>query len=93
MIEDTTKCASHHRFELMLTDLSASYKEIYGLICGTPSNRGILEWMRQIDSKLDAMKSEQESRDEHSETRFWMVLRIVGPWLLGLLAVYFGFSA
>ena len=93
MIEETTKCASHHRLDSALNELSASYRELYGLICGTPSNRGILEWMRQIDSKLDAMKSEQESRDEHSETRFWMVLRIVGPWLLGLLAVYFGFSA
>lgn len=96
-VQNDARCASHHRFDMMLTDLSASYKEIYGLICGTPTSTGILEWMRSIDGKIDGIvrerKEERARKDLDSrsnEARFWNLFRTFGPWLLGMLALYLG---
>jgi hypothetical protein len=84
----------------MLSDLSTSYREIYGLICGTPTSTGILEWMRRIDGKIDGIVREREEErvakqlaNSSNEARFWNLFRTFGPWLLGMLALYFGFHA
>lgn len=83
----------------MLTELSASYREIYGLICGTPTSTGILEWMRSVDAKLaeilherEEARAEAKRREGNNETRFWNFFRVIGPWALGLLALYLGLA-
>jgi H+/gluconate symporter-like permease len=89
------KCASHHRFEIAIDQLSSGQRELYGLLIGTPSAPGIQEILRRIESRLsDIMLEREEERakkkaqEANSESRFWHVFRTVMPFLLGLLALW-----
>jgi len=89
------KCASHHRFEIAIDQLSSGQRELYGLLIGTPSAPGIQEILRRIESRLSNMihereeeRAKAEKEAANKESRFWHIFRTAMPFFLGLLALW-----